>query len=127
MTTKPQSPQPASVSLTRWINVILRGLHLVSVIMLGAGVLGAPLATTPSALAAAVTGLAMLILDVWKKPSHLREVAGLSVLVKLVVVVWMALDANLRPALFWLVVVGSAIFAHAPAKFRHAILIAPRK
>jgi hypothetical protein len=34
----------------------------------------------------------------------------------------MALDASARLPLFWLIVVGSAVFAHAPARFRHAVL-----
>jgi len=39
---------------------------------------------------------------------------------------WMAMDAASRPILFWLIVVASAIFAHAPGRFRHAVLIGPQ-
>lgn len=126
----PASPastgRPYSLPL-RWTGVVLRGLHLVAVIVLGAGLLGAPLATLPAVAGVAFTGLAMLALDTWQKPSHLREAAGISVLVKLVVVAWMGFDADLRPMLFWLVVAGSAVFAHAPASFRHAILFGARR
>jgi hypothetical protein len=108
--------------LRRWINVALRGLHLAAMILLGAALLGAPVAATPATLGVAATGFAMLALDTWSKPGHLREASGIAVLVKLVFVCWMALDESSRLVLFWIVVAGSAIFAHAPAQFRHARL-----
>lgn len=120
MARKPLTPLD---SLLRWINVILRGLHLVAVILLGAGLLGAPLHAGQAAIGVAASGFAMLALDIWRKPQHLREAAGLAVLVKLVLVAWMALDAAARPVLFWVIVAGSAISAHAPARFRHAMLL----
>lgn len=111
----------------RWLGVLLRGLHLVAVIVLGAALLGAPVAGDLAVSGLWSTGLAMLALDTWSKPSHLREVSGLAVLVKLVFVGWMAVDAGSRAVLFWLVVLGSAVFAHAPAKFRHAIVFPQRR
>ena len=120
MARKPPTPLD---SLLRWINVILRGLHLVAVILLGAALLGAPLSPAKVAVAVAASGFAMLALDIWRKPRHLAEAAGISVLVKLVLVAWMALDAAARPVLFWVIVAGSAISAHAPARFRHAMLL----
>lgn len=110
----------------RWLNVVLRGLHLVAVVVLGAALLGAPVSGDQAVVGLWSTGLAMLALDTWSKPSHLREASGISLLVKLVLVGWMAFDASSRFVLFWLVVAGSAVFAHAPAKFRHALLIPPR-
>lgn len=113
-------------SLQRWGNVGLRGLHLVAVIFLGAALLGAPTPADHAALGVAFSGFAMLALDIWKKPGHLRETAGLAVLVKLLLVAWMAFDASARPALFWFIVAASAVFAHAPARFRHAVLLGRR-
>lgn len=107
----------------RWINVALRGLHLVAVIWLGAALLDAPVSTNAGVLGVAATGFAMLALDTWSKPSHLREVSGVALLVKLVFVAWMAVDESSRPLLFWFIVVGSAVFSHAPARFRHAMLL----
>ncbi|MBI5784268.1 MAG: hypothetical protein HZA64_02330 [Rhodocyclales bacterium] len=109
----------------RWLGVLLRGLHLVAVIVLGAALLGAPVSSNQAVIGLWSTGLAMLGLDTWSKPSHLREASGISVLVKLALVGWMAIDAASRGVVFWLVVVWSAIFAHAPAKLRHAIIIPP--
>jgi hypothetical protein len=110
-------------SLLRWINVILRGAHLVAVILLGAALLGAAIDAGHAAMAVAASGFTMFALDFWRKPQQLREAAGLAVLGKLVLVGWMAIDAAARPVLFWLIVAGSAISAHAPARFRHAILV----
>ncbi len=107
----------------RWINVFLRGLHLAAVIVLGAALLGAPLPETPAALAVAASGLAMFALDLWRKPRHLCEAAGLVMLAKLMIVAWMIFDTGARPWLFWIIVVGSAISAHAPARFRHASML----
>jgi hypothetical protein len=108
--------------LLRWLNVALRGLHLVAVIMLGAALLGAPVAGGPAALGVAATGFAMLAIDTWSKPNHLLEVSGIAVLVKLAFVSWMALDTSPRLILFWIIVAASAVFAHAPARFRHAVV-----
>lgn len=110
----------------RWLGVLLRGLHLVAVVWLGAALLGAPVPSEYAVLGLWATGLAMLGLDTWSKPSHLREASGVAVLVKVVLAGWMVFDEASRAVLFWLVVVGSGIFAHAPAKFRHAVLIPPR-
>jgi hypothetical protein len=108
--------------LLRWLNVILRSLHLVAVILFGAALLGAPLVTPKVAIAVAATGFAMFALDIWRKPQHLREAAGIAVLGKLFLVGWMVFDTASQPVLFWLIVALSAISAHAPARFRHALL-----
>lgn len=98
-----------------------------AVVWLGAAELGAPVSGGFAALVVGATGFVMFALDIWNKPSHLREASGVAVLVKLVLVGWMAVDASSRFLLFWVVIAGSAVFAHAPARFRHAILLAPRQ
>jgi hypothetical protein len=111
----------------RWLSVALRGLHLVAVIWLGAALLGAPLKGDHAVLGLWTTGLPMLALDTWSRPAHLREASGVAVLAKLALVAWMAVDPVSRSVLFWLVVIGSGVFAHAPASFRHMVLIPRRK
>jgi hypothetical protein len=103
----------------RWLSVLLRGIHLATVIGLGAALLGAPLAVTSQAHGVLASGLAMLILDLAGKPRMLLEWSGTSLLLKLAVVAWMAFDIRYRLPLFWAIVIWSAIFAHAPASFRH--------
>jgi len=115
----PHGQQRVSPAL-RWLNVVLRGLHLAAVIGLGAAVLGAPLSVHQQSMGVLVTGLAMLSLDLWAKPRMLQEWSVAALVIKLAVVAWMAVDVELRLPLFWALVVWSAIFAHAPAAFRHA-------
>lgn len=111
----------------RWLSVVLRGIHLVAVIRLGAGVLGTlPGAAESGGMAVLLSGLALWALDIWQKPGHLREVAGLSMLLKLALVAAMIPAAELRLPLFWTIVVWSAIFSHAPANFRNARWLASR-
>jgi hypothetical protein len=108
----------------RWTIVMLRTLHLVAVIALGALLLGAP--AQPAwplgsvAGAALATGLAMFALDVIAERGHLRTVAGLSVLAKLLLVAGLAFHP--APWLFWTIAALSAVVSHAPASFRHARL-----
>ena len=109
-------------TIRRWANVALRGLHIAAVIVLGASLLGAPVGADHASVAVATSGVAMLILDLWRNPDHMRQVAGLSVIAKLVLLALMIFNETCRPQLFWVIVAWSAIFSHAPASFRHAII-----
>ncbi|MBA3034401.1 MAG: hypothetical protein KKF85_01230 [Gammaproteobacteria bacterium] len=121
---------PRTDLLRRWLSVLVRGMHLVAVIAFGAALFGAPLdhlgGVGRLAAAVTVTGVAMFALDIWRKPSHLLEVAGVGVLAKLLLVGWMMFDSAPRLTLFWIIVVWSALFSHAPATFRHARLFGSR-
>lgn len=109
----------------RWLSVVLRGMHLIAIILLGADILGAPHAPvdhTGAAMAVFATGAFMFALDVWSSPQHLFEVSGASVLIKLVLVGALALMPEWSEALFWIIVAWSVTFSHAPASFRHVVL-----
>ncbi len=106
----------------RWLTVVLRGFHLVAVIGFGALLMGAP-APVPvgtAGVAVLLTGLLMFALDIWSRPRHLREMAGLGMMLKLTMVAFMAVAPDWGLPLFWGVVVWSAVFSHAPASFRNA-------
>lgn len=103
----------------RWANILLRGLHVAAVVVLGAALLGAPVAAGRAVLGLLATGTIMLALDTWKHPGHLREFSGVALEVKLILVGWMAWDEFSRPLLFWLIVAGSTLFSHASSKIRH--------
>ena len=107
----------------RWLVNLLRAAHLVGVVGIGAGVLG----EVPESrwfgfgLTALVSGLAILVLDAWSRPAYLRENVGLAMACKLALLgVLLAWPAQ-RLALFWLVLVLSVRFAHAPASLRHGL------
>jgi hypothetical protein len=104
----------------RWMSVVLRGAHLVAVIGLGASLLGAPLAAREQAMWLLATGVTILAFDLRARPGLLGEWSGISLVLKLGLVAWMAGDATWRRPLYWLIVAWSVLFAHAPASFRHA-------
>jgi len=104
----------------RWLSVVLRGLHLVAIIGIGAALMGAPLSLHQQAMGALITGIALFAIDLWNKPQVLKEWAGAALIIKLGVIGLMAFSSELRVPLFWGVVIWSAIFSHAPASFRHA-------
>lgn len=102
----------------RWVNVSLRTAHVFGVVLLGAALLGA----SPLTLGVWLTfipGLGMLLIDTWANPAHLRETAGVGVIVKLILVALMALQPAWALVLFWLVLAISMLLSHAPGAFRH--------
>ena len=112
----------------RWASVVLRGVHLIAVISFAATLLRAPPAPLPEHAGSAVllSGLLVWLLDLWHRPAHLLEGAGLSMLAKLVLVAAMIAWPELRVPLFWIIVAWSVIFSHAPRSFRNARLGKPR-
>ena len=107
----------------RWTDIIIRGIHLVAVVVLGGATLGAPVDGARAAVVVFLSGLVMLSFDTWQRPGHLRELAGATMLLKIALVGWMALDEGVRMVLFWLIVGISGIVSHAPASFRHIQVI----
>jgi hypothetical protein len=105
----------------RWFGIGARAVHMVAVVLLGATVMGA--APRVSMMATAVlllaSGVALLALETWKTPHHLWHFAGAGMVAKLLVVAWMLLAPVYGEAGFWLIVLWSVVFAHAPASFRH--------
>lgn len=112
----------------RWLTVILRGMHLLAVIGFGAILLGAPRVPMQEHAGAAVliSGALLWLLDLWHRPAHLVEGAGLSMLLKLALLAGMLAAPELRELLFWIVVAWSAIFSHAPSGFRNRRWEVPR-
>lgn len=103
----------------RWLVVLLRAAHLAGVVGVGAGLLAGVGAAPAFVQLMVLSGVAMALLDAWSNPVWLRELAGLSLLVKFALLGWFVVDDANRPLLFWLILVFSVIFAHAPASFRH--------
>jgi hypothetical protein len=110
-------------SLIRWANVAVRGLHLITVVGLGAALLGAPVPAATYGMAVVASGAVLLVLELADKPATVFEAGGVALLFKLVLVGWLALDRQAPPAIFWIIIAWSAFFAHAPGAFRHARLL----
>lgn len=106
----------------RWVHVGLRALHLLGVVGVGAGVMvpGAPAgAWHPYLLLTLVTGVGMILLDLWSDLGWVRQVGGLTVLVKLCLLGLIPLWPEAATGLFVGVLLLSAVVAHAPGRVRH--------
>jgi hypothetical protein len=105
----------------RWFGIGARAAHMAAVVMLGATVLGAAPRVSMAALGVLLlaSGVALLALEMWKTPHHLRQFAGAGMVAKLLVVFGMLLAPAYGEVGFWLLVLWSVVFAHAPASFRH--------
>ena len=105
--------------LERALSVALRTSHLLAVVWLGAGVLGAPVAIGRAAAFVVGTGLALAVIDLLARRISLRELAGAVVLVKLVLSAWMGWQPQHAGWLLVVIVVVSSLAAHAPKPVRH--------
>lgn len=103
---------------------LLRVAHLAGMVGVGAAVLaGAP--TGGFAVFAALlvgSGLGIMALDLWANPDYLRQLAGIAVVAKLLLLVLWLVAAHGAQWPFWLVLAGSTLIAHAPARLRHRLL-----
>jgi uncharacterized membrane protein HdeD (DUF308 family) len=112
------SPSRRDFPGRRWLSVGLRSLHLVGVVLLGVA-LATRLAPTLPGLLVLLSGAVIFAIDVWCKPSHLGEIAGMTILLKLLLVLFMLLVPAYAMATFWLLLVISSLVSHAPGDFRH--------
>ena len=106
----------------RWLNLSLRTIHLGGIVLLGAALLGAG-EIAPGAWLTLLSGLGMFAGDAWANPAHLREVAGVGVLLKLLMVAAMAVQPGWALALSWATLAISALLSHAPGALRHHKLL----
>ena len=100
---------------------LLRAVHLVGVVGLGAAVVGMrPAAESVGYVAALMgAGIAMAALERWSYPAYFSQLNGLTVLLKVVLLAGTGMLAGFNAALFWAVLVGSVLVAHAPRGVRH--------
>ncbi len=113
-------PAPRSFPGQRWLNIGLRGLHLLGV----AGVAGGFLFDLPREAwifywhLAAVTGVLMSLIYLWIDCDWITQLKGQVIVFKLVLL-WLAVAwPPAQAPIFAVVILLSAFFAHAPAKVR---------
>ncbi len=82
----------------RWLGIVLRTAHLAAVTVLGA---------------------ALLAIECADGRIRLLELAGTVALAKLVLAAWMVIVPAHAAALFWILLVASALSSHAPRALRH--------
>lgn len=100
---------------------LLRAMHLCGVVGVGAFLLGAADVVGASAFAFLLVagGLGIMALDRWSDPTYLRQVNGLAMLAKLLLLGGLVWYFGLSQPLFWSTLVLSVLVAHAPASIRH--------
>jgi hypothetical protein len=103
----------------RWLTIGLRSLHLAGVVLAGAALFGDGGYAVAGAALMLITGLALFGIELWHNPDHRRQLAGVFIPVKLLLVLGMLLVPNLAGLLFWLLLVSSTVVSHAPRLFRH--------
>ncbi|WP_304029267.1 hypothetical protein [Methyloversatilis discipulorum] len=104
----------------RWLLVALRSLHLVGVVLVGSALLtGHDEYRRGAAALMLVTGLGLYGIEVWSKPRHAIELAGLFIPLKLLGVAAMIVLPQFAAGIFWLLLIASSVVSHAPAHFRH--------
>ncbi len=105
----------------RWFGIAARALHLMAIVLLGSVVFGAPpwLPTSWVGVTLLVSGIVLFALEQWKTREHVAQFAGAGQIAKLALVAWMIFDPARAATLFLVIVAWSAVFAHAPAGFRH--------
>lgn len=100
--------------------ITLRSLHLVGVVLVGCALLaGQQEQRGAAAVLMLLTGLGMYGMEVWSKPRHAIELAGLFIPVKLCGVAAMVVLPHTAAVLFWVLLIASSIVSHAPGYFRH--------
>ncbi|HHJ20373.1 MAG TPA: hypothetical protein ENJ84_11220 [Gammaproteobacteria bacterium] len=108
----------------RWLNIILRSLHLVGI----AGVSGGFLFTLEIAqwkifwLLALVTGITLSLIYLWSNALWLFQLKGVAIITKLVLLGIAFVQPAWRAELFVVIILISAIIAHAPGKVRGYLL-----
>lgn len=102
----------------RWVGILLRTAHLAGVVWLGAALLGAPVGPGGGWLTL-LSGLGLFTSELLDRRVSPTELAGAVVVAKLAVVAAMLRWPALAPALFWGLLVVSAVSAHAPKPLRH--------
>jgi hypothetical protein len=110
---------PRSGRLERAAAVLLRTLHLVAVVALGAALLGAPVSHGAAGTSVLGSGVLLMGLDLRAGRLSLREAAGMVVLLKLAASAWAAWATTHALAVFWALVVLSSLSSHAPKALRH--------
>jgi hypothetical protein len=104
---------------TRWLGIALRSLHLAGVVLAGVAILGNGTLPVAGVVLMLLTGFALYGIELWHHPDLWREVAGVFIAAKLIVLLAMLLVPDLAGPLFWLLLISSSVVSHAPRVFRH--------
>ncbi len=113
-------PKNRSFSGDRWLNILLRALHLVGIAGIGGGFLfNLPKAQyAPFWQLTLLSGGLLVLLYAWENGRWFLQVKGVSILLKLLLLVVANLISAWRAEIFTLIIILSTLIAHAPGKVR---------
>ncbi len=105
----------------RWVKIGLRTLHLLSVTGVGGGILfeidrSAWLGYWWLAL---VSGLLMMLIDIFANPVWMVQVRGLVMYLKFFLLILMGLYPPMDHQLLFIIIIISAAISHAPGNLRY--------
>jgi hypothetical protein len=108
-------------SVKRWTKISLRTLHLVSVTGVGGGILFGLDREIWYAYwwLSVTTGVLLILIDALANPVWWIQVRGLTVYVKLILLVCLWKFPHWDFALLLVIIVLSAVISHAPSKLRY--------
>ncbi len=112
--------KPRSYPGDRWVNILVRSLHLVGVAGIGGGFLFdlPEVRYLPFWHLAISTGCVLVLLYVWENGRWLLQLKGITIMVKLALLILASLLPAWRAELFVAVIIISGVIAHAPGKMR---------
>ena len=96
----------------------LRTAHLIGVVLFASALFAAGDVRPPGALVF-LSGAALFAVDLYSHPTHWRELAGATIIVKLALVGLALLQPELAVPVFWTLLVLSSVMSHAPGSLRH--------
>lgn len=114
------SPPESWSPVVRWLNISLRSLHLIGIAGLAGGYLFGLLETQWAAYRHLTLASGALLAGVylWPDRTWLLKLKGQAIVLKLALLALAFIEPRWRAALFVLVIVLSAVFAHAPDRVR---------
>jgi hypothetical protein len=108
----------------RWLSIALRSLHLAGVVLAGAAVFGRGTLSIAGIVLMLLTGFALYGIELSRHHDLWREVAGVFIAVKLLLLAVMLLVPESAEPLFWFLLISSSVVSHAPWDFRHRRILA---
>ena len=104
----------------RWINIILRTIHLIGVAGVGGGFLYSSQQENwmPYLGLAVTSGIMMMCLSIWSNGMWLLQLRGVAMIVKLLLLA-LSMINGMEASVIIVVIAISGIIAHAPGKVRY--------
>jgi hypothetical protein len=119
------SAQPRKFKNKRWLEITLRTIHLIGI----AGAGGGYLYQVPHQLwlpyqnILVVSGILLVILEIWTNPIWIIQIRGIAITLKLVLLFLMPFVQGWEPHIIITVIIISGISSHAPGDVRYYSLI----